>query len=226
MLAEWESPTAHQHGFDMTYGLSLNYLAPSIARGHTPASAVGSQINYEVSAYPDGAYRMYYTSNHDENSWNGTVFERLGDGALTFAVLTALIDGMPLVYSGQEAALDTRLRFFDKDEIVWGDCELGEFYSTLLNMKRQNKALWTGGRGGDVKWIHTSNDDAVFAFTREKSGDKVFIFLNLSAEEHVVTFVGSSHTGTYTDVFSGEEVVFSGDEQASLGPWGYGVLAR
>ena len=47
-------------------------------------------------------FRMRFTTNHDENSWNGTEFERLGDAASTFAALTFLIPGMPLIYSGQE----------------------------------------------------------------------------------------------------------------------------
>jgi len=224
MLAEWESPTAHEHGFDMTYGLSLNYLASSIVWGHAPASAVGYQVSYEVSAYTEGAYRMYYTSNHDENSWNGTVFERLGDGVEAFAVLTAMIDGMPLVYSGQEAGLDKRLHFFDKDEIVWGDYEMGDFYTTLLNLKRENKALWTGGRGGEVKWVHTSKDEAVFAFTREKGGDKVLVVLNLSPAEEEVTLTGTSFAGTYTDAFSGVTVSFEGEDVVTLDPWGYRVF--
>jgi glycosidase len=226
MLAEWEAPTAHEHGFDMTYGLSLNYLTSSIVWGHAPVSAVGYQISYEVSAYPEGAYRMYYTSNHDENSWNGTVFERLGDGVETFAVLMAMVDGMPLVYSGQEAGLDKRLAFFDKDEIVWSDHEFGGFYATLLNLKRENKALWTGGRGGDVKWVHTSNDDAVFAFTREKSGHKVLVILNLSEAEEEISFVGTFHTGEYTDAFSGAAVTFGGGDQVILPPWDYRVFSR
>jgi glycosidase len=224
MLAEWESPTAHEHGFDMTYGLSLNRLAGSIVWGHAPASAVGYQISYEVSAYTEGAYRMYYTSNHDENSWNGTVFERLGDGVEAFAVLTAMIDGMPQVYSGQEAGLDKRLHFFDKDEIVWGDYEMGDFYTTLLNLKHENKALWTGGRGGEVEWVHTSNDEAVFAFAREKGGDKVLVVLNLSPAEEVVTLTGTSLAGSYTDAFSGVAVSFGGEDEVTLGPWAYRVF--
>ena len=60
---------------------------------------------------------MYFTTNHDENTWDGTVFDRLGDAHKTLQVLAATMDGMPLVYSGQEAANKKRLAFFEKDEI-------------------------------------------------------------------------------------------------------------
>ena len=62
---------------------------------------------------------MNFTTNHDENSWNGTVHERYGEGYKIFAVLMATVPGMPLVYSGQEAGLDKRLEFFEKDAINW-----------------------------------------------------------------------------------------------------------
>ena len=51
-------------------------------------------------------YRMYFVTNHDENSWNGTVYERFGEAYPAFATLAFTIDGMPLVYSGQEAGLN------------------------------------------------------------------------------------------------------------------------
>ena len=48
---------------------------------------------------------MYFTSNHDENSWNGTVEERMGDAGEAMAICTYTIPGMGLTYSGQEAGL-------------------------------------------------------------------------------------------------------------------------
>ena len=74
------------------------------------------------------AYRLYFTTNHDENSWNGSVFERYGATHLLHTVLTFTIDGMPLLYSGQEAGLNKRLKFFEKDEIAWGNYIYVDFF--------------------------------------------------------------------------------------------------
>ena len=43
---------------------------------------------------------MTFTSDHDENSWNGTDKELYGEGADAMAVLAATLPGMPLVASG------------------------------------------------------------------------------------------------------------------------------
>lgn len=225
MLAEWEAPEAHDYAFDMTYGWTLYHLMKRIAKGLAPASAIGSHLGHETQRYPKSAYRMYFTSNHDENSWNGTVFERLGAGAVAFAVLAATLDGMPLVYSGQETGLDKRLEFFEKDMIPWHEHILIDFYTRLLNLKQENRALWNGEYGGDVTWVHTTNDANVFAFVREKDGDKVFVILNMSREEQSVTLEGTEFVGQYHNVFSGEEVALGENAALTLEAWDFRIFA-
>jgi glycosidase len=228
MLAEWEDPAAHQHAFDMTYGWDLYHLMEKLAKRQVPASALAIYLEREATRYPKDAYRMYFTSNHDENSWNGTVSERLGDAAEVMAVLACTLDGMPLVYSGQEAGLSKRLAFFEKDEIPWREHAFAGLYTTLLHLKRENKALRNGEQGGDVTWIHTTNDGAVFALMREKDGDRVLVVLNLSEEQQDVGLQGSAFVGSYTDVFAGgskHKIVLASGDAVSLEPWGYKVYA-
>jgi len=86
---------------------------------------------------------MYFTSNHDENSWNGTVSERMGDAGDALAILAYTVPGMGLVYSGQEADLNKRLRFFEKDTISWENLANADIYTTLNNLKRKTKHFGT-----------------------------------------------------------------------------------
>ena len=174
--------------------------------------------------YPEDAYRMYFTSNHDENSWNGTEFERMGDAAETFAVFSFMIPGMPLIYSGQEAALNKPLKFFEKDTIVWGEVELEKFYTNLIQIKKKNKALWNGTSGGKLVRINSSDDENVFAFVREKDENKIFAVFNFSGENQNVTVEGDKFVGEFINVFSGEEVKFLAKEKLELEPWGYFVF--
>jgi glycosidase len=228
MLAEWETPELHEYAFDMTYGWDLHHVMQKLAKGQVPATAIGVYLDREAGEYPGDAYRMYFTSNHDVNSWSGTVFERLGDAAQVLAVLTTTLDGMPLIYSGQEAGLDRRLEFFEKDEILWKEHELSRLYSTLLNLKHENRAMWNGDSGGDVTWVHTSDDAAVFAFVRKRERDKVFVIANLTGSQRSVGLSGKAFVGGYTDIFSVEppyDVYFGGEETIDLGPWGYKVYA-
>jgi glycosidase len=226
LLAEWEAPEAHEYAFDMTYGWDLYHLTNRIAKGLLPASAIGTYLDRQAERYRKDAYRMYFTSNHDENSWNGTEFERLGEAAPVVAVLTATLNGMPLVYSGQEVGLNKRLAFFEKDLIPWQDHELTWFYKILLNLKLVNRALWNGTYGGEVNWIHTSNDRAVFAFLREKDGDRVFVALNLSREPQDVSLQDSAFAGRYQDVFTGADVTLAEGASLSMEPWDFLVLAK
>ncbi len=168
---------------------------------------------------------MYFTTNHDVNTIS-TVFERFGDGAAVFAVFSATVNGMPLIYSGQEAGLDRRLKFFEKDEIFWKNHDFTELYTTLLHLKRENRALWNGSSGGKMVRVPTSDDDSVFAFLREKDGDKVFVIVNLSGMEKNITLQGGSFGGSYTGVFTGETVILSEGRVINLKPWDYMVFEK
>jgi cyclomaltodextrinase / maltogenic alpha-amylase / neopullulanase len=225
MLAEAEGREWHDVGFDMTYGWKLygfsSGVLKRIADGTNTANDLNRFVTSEKSTYPDDAYRMYFTSNHDENSWQGTTSELFGDAAEVFAVLTATINGMPLIYSGQEAGLDKRLKFFDKDQIVWRDHKNADLYTKLLRLKKENQALWNGDKGGFLKRVPTTDDVDVYAFIRSKEDDKVLVAMNLSDEEQTVTLNGSSFTGSYRDVMSGETAVLAAGAVLTLPAWGY-----
>ena len=177
----------------------------------------------------DRGYKMHFTSNHDENSWAGTEMARMGDGHKAFAVLCATFDGMPLIYSGQESAMDKQLEFFKKDNIEWGEYEYMDFYKTLLELKHRNQALWNGEYGGDLVKIATGNDENVYAFMREKNGDKVVVLINLSAEAQGFKLQGDHFVGNYEDVFVNQEIgptALTANMGMSLQPWGYGVWSN
>lgn len=117
MLAEWETPDLHEKAFEMTYAWEIHKLLNSIYKGEKSPEDLKDLIVNDKRKFQDYAYRMLFTSNHDENTWNGTEFERLGEAAEMFAALTYVIPGMPLIYNGQEAGFNKRLEFFEKDEI-------------------------------------------------------------------------------------------------------------
>jgi glycosidase len=223
MLAEAEGPEFHRRAFDMTYGWSLYHLVEDIAQGRKTAGDVDRHLRDEIRRYPPDAYRLYFTSNHDENSWNGTVYERLGESAEVMAVLTATLEGMPLVYSGQEAGLDKRLEFFEKDLIEWKDHPLGDLYKTLLNLKKEHPALWNGAWGGKLERVPTSNDIDVFAFVRQRDRDKIFVVLNLSDREQQFTLKGRAFCGPCRDALSSRQVSLQQGMAMKMRPWGYGL---
>ena len=223
MLAEANEAEMHDYAFDMTYAWDMHSLWNEIAQGKKGINDLVNLLEAEKIKYPAHAYHMNFTSNHDENTWKGTEYERLGDAVKTFAVLSVTIPGMPLVYSGQESCLNKRLRFFDKDTIDWTvDCELDELYTTLLKLKKENPALWNGEFGGELVRIPTSADDKIFAFVREKEGNKIISVFNLSDEKVDFTMNYESDMTGYTDLFTNAPFTTT----LSIEPWGYLVFKK
>lgn len=181
MLAEAAHPPHRNEGhFQTSYGWDLLHTMNKIGKGELPASAIWDYLKRDSSAYSKG-WHMTFTTNHDENSWQGTVFERYGDMHKNFFVLASTLHGMPLVYSGQEAGLNKRLRFFEKDTIDWTNDNYGDFYPSILKLKKKHPALYNGDHGGTP--IRISSSDNVVAFYREKEEDKVVVAINLSDSE-------------------------------------------
>jgi len=230
LLAEGDSPQYQNVGFDMTYAWGLhgfgNGVMKRIADRSSNVNELDNYVTNELNNYSNEHYRMYFTSNHDENSWHGTVFEQLGNAAEVFAILTATFNGMPLIYSGQEAGLNKRLLFFDKDYIEWQQHPFADIYTTLLNLKKENKALWNGNDGGEFQRVNTTNDQAVFAFVREKEDDKIFIILNLSPGYMGGTLLDTLFYGSYTDVFTNDTISFDQRASITLPGWGYKVYKK
>jgi glycosidase len=227
MIAEDDGTQYKAVGFDMTYAWGLhgfgNGILDNIVAGTNNANVLNTYTTQENINYPTPYYRMYFTSNHDENSWYGTVFEQFGDAAEVFAVLTSTYRSMPLIYGGQEAGLNHRLQFFDKDEIIWQSHPFGEMYKKLFHLKKENKALWNGDAGGQLQRVTTTDNPSIFSFVREKENYKVFEILNLTDQEKTITLQGTLYTGNYGDVFTSDSIWFNENAEITLPAWGYKV---
>ena len=224
MLAESEGADQHQ-AFDMTYGWEFHHIMNKIAQGKTEPSEILTYLVKEDREYPTNAFRMYFTSNHDENSWNGTEMERMGDARFVMAVLSYALNGMPLIYNGQETSLDRRLLFFEKDQINWDKMDLVLFYTTLNSLKnnvclaadRTNSLIRTElVNNGKVLIIHRTSVNAL--------GSEVVFYLNLSKEAQAVTGPTDSKA-KFTNVFTGKCFKIK-KKPIELSPWGYLVLEK
>lgn len=183
MLAEAEGPEFHEEAFDMTYGWELHHLMNEIAKGEKKVTAIDSYVVKVDSLYPDNAFRMYFTTNHDENSWNGTVYERMGDNAKNFFLLsTTLPQAMPLIYSGQEYGLDKALAFFKKDTMSGTDTSLFEWYSQVVELKMSHPTLMMEPYAGRYERLANSKNEKLFAFKRIKGDDELLVVLNFSED--------------------------------------------
>lgn len=222
-LAEDENPEIHK-AFDMTYGWEFHHIMNKIAKGEEDVTHIVKYL--EKGHFKNEDYRMHFTSNHDENSWNGTEMERMGEARFALAVLSATIEGMPLVYNGQETSLDRRLAFFEKDSINWAKMDLVPFYTKILQLNRSNKALWNGTFGGKTEVLTDKSSKDLLVFTREKDGHKVLCVFNLSATEKPLKITNTKIAGRYTDLFTGKKAKLKNELIMNIEPWGYRVYVK
>jgi glycosidase len=225
MLAEAENAKLHEKAFDMTYGWEFHFIMNEVAQGKKSVKDIRKYLNGKAKEFKRDAYRLHFTSNHDENSWKGTEKERLGDAVKSFAVLAATLEGMPLIYNGQEAALDKRLKFFEKDPIVWKDWKMTDFYKPLLKLKHENQALWNGAYGGDLNILSPESDTLGFIFERNKDNNSVLCLFNFTKTTRELSFDNSKLKGDYTELYSGKKLDASSGK-VKMEPWGFLVYYK
>ena len=192
MLAEAEEPELNQQAFDAYYAWGFHHKMNMVAKGEGNVDSLRASLNKMITRFDDRAIPMYFTSNHDENSWNGTEFERMGDAVPTFAALTYVLPGMPLIYNGQEVGFNRRLEFFEKDNIDWPSAEsvhwLTDLYEHLNALKESNPALFAQEKGGEMVEIANNMPQKVWSFKRVKGENEVHCVFNFSDEEVWVEF--------------------------------------
>ena len=227
MLAEWGSEPEHFEAcFDINYGWDFHKLLNALAEGEANVEDVWSHQAQDTSEYPPYAYHLNFTTNHDENSWNGTEYERMGELADAMFVVAATFEGAPLVYSGQEEPLRRRLEFFERDPIGFRDYAKADFFRRLLELRHDNAALRAGEAGGLARRVtlDPASDD-VLAYTRERDGEAVLVLVNLDDEAQDMRLVAGFAAGSYTDVTTGETLALAPGTQIALRGSGYKVFS-
>lgn len=224
-LAEAELPQQQVAAFNLSYGFDLHHAMNQVAQGKKSASGIDEALAKFRATFPRGGALMVFTSSHDENSWAGTEFDRMGAGYAPFAVLTFLLDGMPMIYNGQEVGLDRRLEFFERDPIVWPKetHPTTKLYQVMTKLRREHPALHTGS---PMRHLDTT-DNATFYVVERAAGDKKVVgIFNLTAKDSTADLYDAGLTGKWTDAFTGETVELNGLVPLNMKGWRYRVLVK
>ena len=196
--------------FDMYYGWTLHHIMNEVAQGKKGVEDLWAYFAKADTTIRPEAIRMNFISNHDENSWNGTEQERMGDAVNLFAAFCYVVPGMPMIYTGQISGNHHRLAFFEKDLIDSDEAfAQGKLYKELNAMRKRNKALFSPEVGAPMERIACDND-AIFACKRSKEGrwytNTVIAVMNMSDQAQSVTLESGEHF--------------------DLQPWGYEIIER
>jgi alpha-amylase len=219
MLAEGDSTYLPESGFDAVYPWHMFHMMEKVAKGERPAFGLDSVQQQNTTAYPANTIQMYFTSNHDENSWNKADFGSFpGRVHAPFAVFTqTMASSVPLIYGGQEEPVLRPIQFFEKDPIVFAKFGRAKFYKILLDLRKNNPAL---SANASFKKTSAGDENAVYAYVRQKGNNRILVILNLSGKEQAITIKDKTLLGKPYNVFSGKEEPLS-NRPWKVEPWGY-----
>ena len=227
-LGEYDELENPEYGkyFDASYSWKWMHKTEDYFKQNLPLDELRDLL-IQYSNIGDQSMRAWFTSNHDENSWNGTEYEKYGEIALPLAVFSATWNGIPLLYSGQELPNLKRLEFFEKDEILWNKPYLlNDFYKNLFELKFTNKALRGGDSETQTYFINTSADDKILSYIRKNGDDEVLVLLNFSKEEVQFSLNDDELSGTFSELFTKVEQDFSIQKEYDLPLSGYAVFVK
>lgn len=227
-LGEFDELENPEYGkvFDASYSWTWMHKTEDYYKKNLPLQEL-KDLLMKYSAIGDSSMRAWFTSNHDENSWNGTEYEKYGVIAKPLAVFSATWNGVPLLYSGQELPNMKRLEFFEKDPIEWnGTYQLNDFYKTLLNLKSQNPALRGGDPAVTTYFVNTTANDKILAYIRKNGKDEVLVILNLSKEDVDFSLEDSNVSGKFTEIFTKESLNSDINKDFKMKVSGYKVFVK
>ncbi len=228
MLAEAEQHNLFDRAFDSCYAWELHHLMVDVAKGAQRTNALRDFLYRNASEYPTWAMRMTFTSNHDENSWQGREAKIFGASLDAMRIFSFVAPyGTPLLYTGQEVGYDHSFDFFDRDPIPeeqYTPNATTAFYARLIELKHNFTSLSSGERGGVWTTINTNADDCLLVLVRESAEDRVVAILNLSPYTVESNYDTGIYAGEYTDAFSGEPCELPRFVTGHVDPWAYRLL--
>lgn len=223
-LAETEDPRYHD-AFDISFTWQWMHEAERVCKGQQPVGQLLNVLQEYRTSFPETAFRMFFTSNHDENSWNGTEYEKYGDHAPLLAVFSFLYPSVPLLYSGQEIPNKERLPFFHRHSLQWPDKPLlHDFYKRLFFLRHSSPALACSNHPEQVPLLLL--DETVLVFRRGTGPESIVVALNFSNEKKTVIYPEGWPEGTFEDCFTEERFNLAEGSSMNLPAAGMKVLKQ
>lgn len=191
-------PAYAEGEFHAHYDTTLYGTLRDVGSGERPAGAVLDAVErVEGAGFPDDAIHLRYVENHDEERY----VVDCDEAAIRAAVaVTFTLPGAPMIYYGQERGARAY-----RGPMPWydGDTDLTDFHRALTRLRGRESAL-VDGAVERVEYRTVSGDDeAVTAFARNASEERLLVAVNFSGSPATIAFA-ESHAET--DLLSGRAV--------------------
>ena len=177
LLAEGGKTSLMANGFDLLYGWNFHTKLKEYYGGKGSLDDLYTVHKSELEGMPEGTLRLRYTTNHDQASEASPIQCYGGErGAMSAFVLATLLEGVPLIYSSQEAAYAQKLNFFNYAAI---DLKANEAFraetAKVIAAYKSTKDV----RGGELKLYSTGK---VASFYRAAGDHGLFVMVNTTGE--------------------------------------------
>lgn len=224
MLAEAHKPDLLVKAFDLDYSWPFYGTMADVIMAGRAASAIRTEWETERATYPRGALHMRFTENHDEKRAIARFGER---GALAAAALVFTLDGVPLLYNGQEVGDVTESgapALFERMPVFWQGVErrpeFAAFFKSMVALRAAHPAL----RQGATVWLHNSTEGRVVTYLRRDEREEFLVAINLSNRAFIGTVEAA---GDFTEVTPGADASRPrGLPALALDAWGHRIFRR
>ena len=241
MLAEMEAnndinktPAAYYaSAFNASYAWTFMGASADLVAGKKSMNEFKSIMQKNYSELPASMHKLFFLTNHDENTWNATIHERYGENWKAIAALVyTLPQSLPLMYTGEEAGLARRLKFFEKDPIKyteWNDTSRYSFYRSLINLHHTQPALKNNQAGSKFEEFNLleENTGLVYAYKRTLGKSEVIVMINLAQESAHFNIEGLKiDVNKYQSITSSVIDEFHFNEQIEMPPYSFLILHK
>ncbi len=228
LLSESDRPDDQLQAFDINYNFQYYLVLRSVLRDGASAAKLRESWEQMRATMPQGARLLHYSDNHD---WQRAVVQFGGRGALAASVLNFTLDGVPLLYNGQEVNDPSPISWRRVAPIHWPETDhVGDegspgatlaLYKKLFRLRTSEPAI----NSGSVAWVNNSAPDSVLSFLRKYGDSEVLVVVNLSNRHVSVTL-----DLPVMDYYAVENLIepgktwfqlYSGRVSANLGAFGY-----
>lgn len=187
LLAEGTRPADQIEAMDLNYGFLFFTALDRVMTEGKPASEIRRAEEKADAVRPLGVRFTRYIDNHDiaNDDYENRREKKWGDSGLRAAlVLCFALDGVPMLYNGQEIADANRHSIFGRLPIDWRKAETNAgkerlaFVRSLIELRRTSEPL----RRGTLVWLDNSAPEKIVSFRRETSDQAVTVLVNLKNE--------------------------------------------
>lgn len=217
LLAEAGATENFESGFTLNYAWDFYTSVKNVFSADAKASTVFTTNESEYSGIGEGV-KLRYITNHDVYAWDATPITEYesAEGSLAAFVITAYLEGAPLIYSGQEVANPELISFFYKSAIDWTqNPNILQGYKDVMQVRNASEAIRHGS-------ITRYDDDDVVAFKKASDSEAVLILVNTRSTATTFALPEALQNTTWENAMDSTDV--SLQNEISLDAFAYKIL--